>query len=269
MVVNFTALLIWFHSVVSAAILSSQNQPTNYIAYRNQIIGFSLACVSSLAGVQLLFSKRHVLGNKMMPSFQRINIQDLPIWSLSFVWGRVYSLACQSVFAHIHLGLGCVHVVNVLTPLLFTSFALTLNGFISIQLMQMRPGECRLYNICSSSFGTRASERGTWAGRSSYWNANSPISEVTCSVKVGRAAQPWQGHQFHETFPRLHLKARHNRAQGRCTMKWNGRPDLGERTQRRVHRNEGHSLPRDAIVSRKGPAGFGQTVEAARDTATC
>lgn len=38
-------------------------------------------------------------------------------------------------------------------------------------------------------------------------------------------------------------------------MKWNGRPDPGERTQRRVHRNEGHSLPRDGNVSRAGPAG--------------
>lgn len=87
--------------------------------------------------------------------------------------------------------------------------------------------------------------------------------------KVGRAAQRWQGHQFHETFPPLHLKARHNHAQGRCTMKWNGRPDPGERTQCRVHRNEGHSLPRDASVRRKGPAGPGQTFEAAHDTSPC
>lgn len=78
--------------------------------------------------------------------------------------------------------------------------------------------------------------------------------------KEGRAARRWQGHQFHETFPPLHLKARHNHAPGRCTMKWNGRPDPGERTQCRVHRNEGHSLPGDASVSRKGPAGPGQTV---------
>lgn len=84
---------------------------------------------------------------------------------------------------------------------------------------------------------------------------------VTRSAKKeGRAAWRWQGHQFHETFPPLHLKARHNHAQGRCTMKWNGRPDPGERTQRRVHRNEGHSLPRDASVSGKGPAGPGQAV---------
>lgn len=43
-------------------------------------------------------------------------------------------------------------------------------------------------------------------------------------------------------------------------MKWNGLPDPGERTQCRVHRNEGHSFPRDASVSRKGPAAPGQTV---------
>lgn len=36
-------------------------------------------------------------------------------------------------------------------------------------------------------------------------------------------------------------------------MKWNGRPDPGERTRRRVHRNEGHPLPGDAGVSGDGP----------------
>lgn len=35
-------------------------------------------------------------------------------------------------------------------------------------------------------------------------------------------------------------------------MKWNGRPDPGERTRRRVHRNEGHPLPGDARVSGDG-----------------
>lgn len=56
-----------------------------------------------------------------------------------------------------------VRVFNVLTPLLFTSVASTLNRLIPIQPMQMRPGE-RLCNICSSSFAARASELGTRAG---------------------------------------------------------------------------------------------------------
>lgn len=107
--------------------------------------------------------------------------------------------------------------------------------------------------ICSQR--QRAGDRG--GHPSSHWNGNSPISEVTHSAEGGRAAHRWQGHQFHETFPPLHLKARHNHAQGRCTMKWNGRPDPGERTQCRVHRNEGHSLPRDASVRRKRPCRSG------------
>lgn len=86
--------------------------------------------------------------------------------------------------------------------------------------------------------------------------------------KKGEPHSADRGHQFHETFPPLHLKARHNHVQGRCTMKWNGRPDPGERTQCRVHRNEGHSLPRDASVSRKGPAGPGQTVPLAASWST-
>ena len=43
-------------------------------------------------------------------------------------------------------------------------------------------------------------------------------------------------------------------------MKWNGRPDPGEPTQCRVHGNEGHSLPRDAGVRRKGLVGPGQAL---------
>lgn len=58
----------------------------------------------------------------------------------------------------------CARVLNVLTPPLFTSFASTLNRLISIQPMQMRPGERRLCNICSSSFAAGASELGTGAG---------------------------------------------------------------------------------------------------------
>lgn len=88
--------------------------------------------------------------------------------------------------------------------------------------------------------------------------------------KVGRAVQAWQEHQFHETFPPLHLKAWwHNHERGRCTMKWNGRPDPGERTQRRVHRNEGHSLPRDGSVSRTGPAGPGRTADTPSFSSSC
>lgn len=161
-----------------------------------------------------------------------------------------------------------MRVFNVLTPWLFTSFASALNRLISIQPMQMRPGERRLRNICGSSFRCQ----GKWAlgggrggggvqgrGGSSHRNGNSPISEVTRSAKEkGEPRRRWQGHQFHETFPPLHLKAWHNHAEGRCTMKWNGRPDPGERTQCRVHRNEGHSLPGDASVSGKDPASPGQ-----------
>lgn len=153
-------------------------------------------------------------------------------------------------------------VCTALTSPLLTSSDSVLHCLISIKPMQMRPGERHLYNVCSSSFAAWA----TWLrtggrGRSSHQNGNSPISDVTCSTKKkGEPRGADRGHQFHKTFPPFHLKARRNHVQGRCTMKWNGRPDPGERTQRRVHRNEGHSLPGDASVSRKGPAGHDQRV---------
>lgn len=98
---------------------------------------------------------------------------------------------------------------------------LTLNRLISIQPMQMRPGERRLCNICSSSFAARASKLGTGAGparhirmvihQSARWHAREKKGEphsadrdisftkhfLLCTWKRGiitrRGDAPWNG----------------------------------------------------------------------------
>lgn len=175
----------------------------------------------------------------------------------AFLWQQIfYPLASQSADEHMARSCLCVCICfKRVTLYPFTSFCLTLNRLTSTQPMQMRPGGA-LPHILSAPVSY-----GQVRGCSSHQNGNLPISKATHTRgKEGRAAHRWQGHQFHETFPPLHLKARRNHVQGWCTMKWNGRPDLGERTQRCVQRNEGHSLRGDACVSRKGPAGSEQAV---------
>lgn len=112
----------------------------------------------------------------MMPSFfifvrfgfkGATHYKSLSIVSFIYVVANILSPCFPvSLWAYGIYAVAGVHacVFNVLTPPLFTSFASTLNRLISIQPMQMRPGERRLCNICSSSFAARASELGTGAG---------------------------------------------------------------------------------------------------------